>query len=150
VKPGVLKSRLVYAAFGSQRQKIEAMVLQAFGVTIAKAAVLFTTLQGARRPARITATMIVLDVDWIQPEFSQQNVCAAHQETPQEIQSSKRDWQQSAMENERNEGINSQQYALPVQQMSAMVLVHLLVDTLQFLHWCIELLKQRRRALPLA
>ena len=126
------------------------MVLQAFGVTIAKAAVLFTTLQGARRPARITATMVVLDVAWIQPEFSQKTVCPAHQESLQETQSSKRDLQLSVLENEKNEGINSQHYALPLQQMSAMVLVHLVVDTLQFLHWCIELLKQRRRAPPLA
>ena len=119
------------------------MVLQAFGVTIAKATVLFTTLQGARPPARITTTMVVLDVAWIQQEFSKQNVCAAHQESPQEIQSSKRDWQQSVLENQRNGIIDFQQYAFPMQQMSAMVLVHLVVDTLQFLHWCIELLKKK-------
>ena len=129
---------------------MEALVLQAFGVTIAKAAVLFTTLQGARRPARITATMVVLDVAWIQPEFSQQNVCAAHQENLHESQTSKKGRQQLASNKEGNEAIGLKQYVLPVQQISAMVLVHLLVDTIQFLHWCIELLKQRRKTLPLA
>ncbi len=120
--------------------------LQAFGVTIAKAAMLFTTLQGARRPVRITATMVVLDVAWIQPDFSHQSVCPAHQENLQDSQISKKEWQQIASDNESDEGVSTQQYELPVQQISAMVLVHLLVDTMQFLHWCIELLKQRTRA----
>ena len=110
------------------------MVWQLIGFTFAKAAVLFTSLQGTRRPVKIAVTMVLFDAAWWRQELEQQQVCPAQKEVLLVSQQVK-DLQQHLNEQERvkKEG-DQHNFQLSVFQLSAMVFVHLTVDLLQFLY----------------
>jgi hypothetical protein len=123
------------------------MVWHVIGITVAKAAVLLTTLQGARRPIRITATMVLLDAAWWLPELTQlyaSPVCPGDGQSCQEVKDSplgrevKVDKPKKEREHKMHQQVNS------FQQGSAIVILHLVLDVIRFVHWCITLLPKGR------
>ena len=90
--------------------------------------------------------MVLLDAPWWQPELTHQNVSPVHTEHEQGCQLARSPPHSVAAKEivgkEEQEG--QQQHPVPVQQLSAIVLIHLVIDVMQFLHWCINMLAARR------
>lgn len=106
---------------------------------------MYTTLQGAKRPVRIAATMIVVDVAWWQPQLAEQTMCPSHTEHQAVVQQPQAASQSHGSVLPLPQDENTQSFQFPTHQLSAMVLVHLAVDIMQFLHWCMSMLATRRR-----
>jgi len=140
--------KCAFVDFGSAPSRLFVMVWHVIGITVAKAAVLLTTLQGARRPTRISATMVLSDAAWWQPELTHLYVSPVHSDNGQSCLSAKEPPHASeAKEDASKEEFGQKMHQQPVSfhQVSALVLLHLVINVMQFLHWCIGLLTARRR-----
>ena len=122
------------------------MVWHVIGITVAKAAVLLSTLQGARRPIRITATMVLLDAAWWQPELTQLYVSPASLDNGRSCQVAKIPLPESEVKEDMSKKESEHklhQQGDSYQQVSAIVLLHLALDVMRFVHWCINLMATR-------